>query len=275
MSDPPTYTIAICHYEMADTIERSLTSILRQTDDRFEVLVIDDGSTDGSLRILRRLESEYSSLRVVKSDNNNLAEARNESFQKARGEYILESLDCDDYYDNGIMDFIEVYHKIEDVKQDEFYLKGVSINMAPKELLLEYPYRSLGYGEDRDLWRRLFADNKIIWFNHASFVTVLREPYSKLDHCRHTLEIRVVDFRGGVTFSSYVRWCLGAEKTYQAIWRLIIGLIALPIAYKRGRYSYSEEFKQMGALSAAIDHYSHSISDLENRFGIEINSDIL
>lgn len=275
MSDSPAYTIAICHYEMVDTVEESITSILRQIDSRFEVLVIDDGSTDGSLKILRRLEAEHSLLRVIKSNNNNLAEARNESFRKANGEYVLESLDCDDYYNNGILDFIKVYHQIEEVRQDKFYLKGVSINMAPRELLLEYPYRSLGYGEDRDLWRRLFSDDKIIWFNHSSFVNVLREPYSEIDHFLHTLEIRIVDFRGGVTFRSYVRWCFEAEKTHQAIWRLAIGFVALPIAYKRGRYSCPERFQHMGSLSAAIDRNSHSVADLENHFGIEIDSDVL
>ena len=40
MSNKPTYSICMCNYNMADTLERSLTSLLTQLDDEFEVVLI-------------------------------------------------------------------------------------------------------------------------------------------------------------------------------------------------------------------------------------------
>ncbi|QIO24129.1 glycosyltransferase family 2 protein [Haloarcula sp. JP-L23] len=70
---------------MAETIEESLTSIISQLDDEFEVLVVDDGSTDGSLDILASLADIHKQLRYVVRDHSNLAEARNTSFELEKG----------------------------------------------------------------------------------------------------------------------------------------------------------------------------------------------
>jgi glycosyltransferase involved in cell wall biosynthesis len=59
------YSIAVCNKNMADTLERSLKSILNQIDDRFEMIVIDDGSVDNSVNILKNLSKEYKNLRYL------------------------------------------------------------------------------------------------------------------------------------------------------------------------------------------------------------------
>ena len=46
----PLYSVCICNYNMKEYLEISLKSILEQLDERYEVLVIDDGSNDGSLK---------------------------------------------------------------------------------------------------------------------------------------------------------------------------------------------------------------------------------
>jgi len=260
---------------MADTVERSLKSILSQVDDRFEIVVVDDGSEDGSLKILDRIARDHSNVRIVHGNNNNLAEARNQSFEEANGEYILESMDADDRYDEGILDFIDLYHSIEDKRDDEFYLKGKSINIAPRSLLLKYPYRSLGYGEDRDLWRRLFSDGKIIWVDHEPFVEIMRESYGPIEELRNLFNIRVVDFRSGVSFRSYVRWCWDTGQSYEIVWRLIMGVLSYLVALKRGRYHLPENVRSMGDLNRYIERESRTVSELEEEYDINVNSDIL
>jgi glycosyltransferase involved in cell wall biosynthesis len=44
---------------MADTLERSLTSILDQIDDRFEVVIVDDGSADDSVNVIKGMQLRY------------------------------------------------------------------------------------------------------------------------------------------------------------------------------------------------------------------------
>ena len=55
----PTYSVCICNYNMADTLEVSLRSVLDQLDERYEVIVIDDGSKDSSVEILENLSNAY------------------------------------------------------------------------------------------------------------------------------------------------------------------------------------------------------------------------
>ena len=80
----PTYSIAVCNLDQAATLRESLTSILRQITREYEVVVVNDGSTDGSLDILEDLSRTHEKLRYVVGDNNNIAEARNQSYREAR-----------------------------------------------------------------------------------------------------------------------------------------------------------------------------------------------
>ena len=65
------YSICVCNYNMADTINAALTSVLDQIDDNYEVLVVDDGSTDNSVEIIKVLQKKYNNLRLLslKRDN--------------------------------------------------------------------------------------------------------------------------------------------------------------------------------------------------------------
>lgn len=62
------YTVAMCNFNMADTVRQSLECILNQITPEFEVLVVDGGSTDGSVEILREMESEYEQLKLVECE---------------------------------------------------------------------------------------------------------------------------------------------------------------------------------------------------------------
>src|SRR5262249_36267307 len=74
---------------VADTIQ----SALAQTWPNKEIIVVDDGSTDGTLAVARRFES--SGVRVVTQPNQGAADARNKAFSLSRGDYI-QWLDADD-----------------------------------------------------------------------------------------------------------------------------------------------------------------------------------
>lgn len=274
----PVYTVAICHLNMKETVAKSIESIIDQIDDRFEVLVIDDGSDDGSLDILKRLVEKHDALRLISLEfdrTRNLGETRNISFQESNGEYILEQLDADNRYYPGILDFVNIYHQIEDHVNSRFYLKGKSINVAPRELLLDIPYRNFKRAQDRDLWRRLFADDKMIWLEHEPFFDIMRDPYSPTEQLINFYNLRVSDFRSGVSYRSYVRWCLSAPRTRSIIWRLFIGTVAVAASYKRGRRKISKEYRTMGTIKQKIQNESRTLKEIEEEMDLEINRDDL
>lgn len=204
----PTYTIAVCNYNMEDTVEESVMSMVSQVTEDFEVLVVDD-STDSSSEILSRLEDTHDCLRVISdAGNNNLGEARNHSYRAARGDYILSSLDTDDKYRDCIQDFVNIYHQIEEQVDFDFYLSGQGMNMAPKHLFLDTPYRSLGYGEDRDFWRRLIAKDAYIGLRHGQVANSLGYDDSRWQWFKNSVETVTVQFQSGMDLRHYLRWAV-------------------------------------------------------------------
>jgi len=82
-------TIGITCYNAAATIERAVDCALRQDWDDFEVVVVDDGSTDASLDILSRLAKDNARLRVLRhKENRGCAAARNSVVEAAQGSFI-------------------------------------------------------------------------------------------------------------------------------------------------------------------------------------------
>lgn len=71
----PIFSIIIPAYNVAKHIEQTLLSVYKQTVEDFEILVIDDGSTDGTNEILK--SQTDSRLRVIRQQNSGVSVARN------------------------------------------------------------------------------------------------------------------------------------------------------------------------------------------------------
>ncbi len=98
----PKVSVIIPVFNGEEFIENSLDSIASQTYKSFEVLIINDGSTDNSLSIIQKWMNNNSSLvnvQVFSTANSGVSFARNTGIQKSKGEYIA-FLDCDDYWED-------------------------------------------------------------------------------------------------------------------------------------------------------------------------------
>lgn len=85
------------------TIERAILSVVSQTITVSEIIVVNDGSTDTSGRLLEHLKSNYPQLKVIHQENKGVSYARNIAIQAALGNYIL-TLDADDYFDPSFVE---------------------------------------------------------------------------------------------------------------------------------------------------------------------------
>lgn len=83
-------------YNSIDCLEKCVLSICAQTYADLEILLIDDGSTDGTDRLCERLAAEDARIRVYHKENGGASSARNMGIRSARGEY-LGFVDSDDY----------------------------------------------------------------------------------------------------------------------------------------------------------------------------------
>ncbi len=89
----PLVSVLIPAYNAERTVAETVTSALDQTHPRVEVIVVDDGSTDGTLEALRPFEAR--GVRVIAQENAGACAARNRALAEARGDY-LQYLDADD-----------------------------------------------------------------------------------------------------------------------------------------------------------------------------------
>lgn len=88
-------SVIIPVYNMQDTLERCLGSVLSQLTDDMEVILVDDGSTDGSVSLAEPWLLQYPLLRICRKDNGGLSDARNAGLRLARGQYVT-FVDADD-----------------------------------------------------------------------------------------------------------------------------------------------------------------------------------
>ena len=86
-------------YNAEKYVQRCVLSIFDQdfSQGTFEVIVIDDGSTDNSLLLTKQLAQEYSNILVISKENGGAASARNVGIEQASGEYLV-FIDADDYF---------------------------------------------------------------------------------------------------------------------------------------------------------------------------------
>lgn len=91
----PALTVILPVYNGEEHLDEAIRSVLGQTFRHFELLVIDDGSTDGSLSIINRHAGEDPRITVITRGNLGLIATLNEGLEKARGEYLAR-MDADD-----------------------------------------------------------------------------------------------------------------------------------------------------------------------------------
>lgn len=89
---PPSFSVVVAAYQAQDTIDEALGSVLSQTRPPFEIVVCDDGSTDGTAE---RVRAYGDAVRLVSRENGGEAAAKNTAVQAARGEFVVV-LDADD-----------------------------------------------------------------------------------------------------------------------------------------------------------------------------------
>ena len=93
-----TFSVIVPMYNKAEYVERTLTSLFAQTCSDYEVIVVDDGSTDASYQVVSTMVANHPECSVVRQANAGVSVARNKGAELAKGEYIC-FLDADDWWE--------------------------------------------------------------------------------------------------------------------------------------------------------------------------------
>lgn len=110
-------SIVVPVYNSSKYLARCLDSILMQTFRDYEVIVVDDGSTDSSASICDAYAEKYKMIKVIHQNNAGVSAARNKGIDESRGKYLM-FVDSDDYIDTNMLDV--AVSKIEEYDADIF-----------------------------------------------------------------------------------------------------------------------------------------------------------
>lgn len=192
---------------MKKTIRKCIDSIINQTYSNFELIVIDDGSTDNSLDILKEYIDKR--IRIYSQENTGTGEARNKALEKVTGEYIT-FVDGDDYINNKFLEDsynllkrynadivansyandntnkeVNILDKLDAIRYlialPEKIPMSVLGKLWNKKLTKELKFDSQNHFEDIEFATKLFLTaNKIIYYNSGYYhYTKLEESRSK------------------------------------------------------------------------------------------------
>jgi glycosyltransferase involved in cell wall biosynthesis len=183
--------VVVPAYNAENTIEKCLTSVLNQTYTNYEIIIVNDGSTDVTLpkcvRLLANASVEY---KIIDQENGGPSLARNAGIREARGEYIA-FLDADDaWVREKVSISLDVFRKIEgiammgtptkpkafvpEIREITFrkmlfknYFLTSSV-VGKKSALEGLAFdESLGYGEDFDFWMQILRNHRAIQLNRS------------------------------------------------------------------------------------------------------------
>ena len=171
----PLLTVVIPVYNVEKYLKRCIESILIQEWKHYDILLVDDGSTDNSPQICEDYAKAYDIISVIHKENGGLSEARNTGISNAEGEYVY-FLDSDDWIEpNTFSDLAEViesdqYDIIsfnpEFVKSEHDIIKSDSKRtkrLTGKEALIDmFSYGFItGFATDKIYRKALFTKNTI------------------------------------------------------------------------------------------------------------------
>lgn len=151
-------SVIIPVYNSASYIEKCILSILNQTYHNYELIVVNDGSTDNSLEKLQKLLSNKSNTQIITQNNQGVSGARNTGIRHATGTYIT-FIDCDDYVaPNYLQTLIEGTHN----GKFDWVLSGTSYIQKNNEI------RMVSMAED--IWEHSELGNKYHYIDYTTSI---------------------------------------------------------------------------------------------------------
>lgn len=119
-------------YNSEANLERCLESILSQSYENIEIIAVNDGSTDDSLKVLNRYGENYSNIRIINQNNQGQSAARNRGIEIATGDYI-GFVDSDDIIHDKMYEYL---HEI--LVKSNSDISAIQIQVVNNKFEMEY-----------------------------------------------------------------------------------------------------------------------------------------
>ena len=189
-------------YNVEEYLEECLESIKNQTYTNIEVILVNDGSTDGSREICERFCQKDSRFKLINQENQGQSVARNRGVKESAGEFIM-FVDSDDVIKKNVLEVLLPYMKTEvDIvecrmtrKKEEFYLnkpsKIVFEGNAKEAILNCIAIKEVKFCPVTKLYRREIVE-KVPFLEGC----IYEDVFTGINYLKHMRKIVVVDYIG-------------------------------------------------------------------------------
>ncbi|MEZ4485267.1 MAG: glycosyltransferase family 2 protein [Syntrophotaleaceae bacterium] len=138
-------SILVNNFNYATFVKEAVLSVLDQSYQDFQIIIVDDGSTDTSRQVLEELAGQDPRIKVEFKENGGQLSAFNRGVELARGE-VITFLDADDFYkEDYLKNIVDVYHEFKDC---DFLFTGLEeFDQSRQNVIQNFPHRitDLGY----------------------------------------------------------------------------------------------------------------------------------
>lgn len=157
----PAISLVMPVYNVESFLSKALTSVENQTFKDFEMIIVDDGSSDKSYEIAEEFCSKNPNFKLIKQENSGPAAARNTGVMHCKGEYIA-FMDSDDYLEKN---FLEGLYKLAKKTGADITCCNFNMYFPNKKLKIYMPFNSLPgvYTKSKAL-RKLILDVSVHYF---------------------------------------------------------------------------------------------------------------
>lgn len=156
-SRSPMISVIVPVYNVEKYVGKCLSSLVEQTYSDFEIIAVNDGSSDNSLDILRHFEAKYDFIKVINQENRGVSAARNTAIKAACGTYIA-MVDSDDYVLPTYLE--ELYNACAESGAD-IACCYYHIHYIDNDFSFEYPFRCRGILTREQAVNKLIRDIQI------------------------------------------------------------------------------------------------------------------
>ena len=195
-------SIIVPLYNVEEYLEECLESIRNQTYTDIEVILVNDGSTDGSKQICERFCQVDSRFRLINQENQGQSVARNRGFKESIGQYIM-FVDSDDVINTNVLEVLLPYMKPDvDIVEcgmtrdkESFFLNKIPTTVFEgnsKEAILNcIAFRTVKFCAFTKLYRREIVE-KIPFLEGY----IYEDVFTGINYLNHIRKIIVIDYIG-------------------------------------------------------------------------------
>lgn len=146
-------SVVVIVYNVKRYLKECIDSIINQSYQNLDIVLVDDGSTDGSSQLCDQFAKEDKRISVVHKENGGLVSARKMGIKAAKGEYIA-FVDGDDWIDEDMYEKLYLFSKIFAA---DIVLSGI-IREKPDEVKCDYNAVPNGYYDKENLEKNIYPD---------------------------------------------------------------------------------------------------------------------